>query len=94
MMARRDDDDETPTDGDEIDDDFSAGDGTAATEADVTCPYCFESLSITLDPGSGSHQQYIEDCHVCCKPWTVFVTYDEDGEAEVALEAADEGDGE
>jgi transposase-like protein len=79
---------------DEEDDDLPLGDGTAATEAEVTCPYCSEEQTITLDPGSGDHQQYVEDCQICCRPWTVFVTYDVEGQAEVALEPADEGDGE
>ena len=96
MVRRADDEDEEREDGadDDLEDEFPLGDGTVVTEADVTCPYCFESMSITLDPGSGSHQQYVEDCQVCCRPWTVFVTYDEDGEADVAIEAADEGDNE
>ena len=79
--------------GDEsLDEEFPLGDGTADTEADVTCPYCFESVTIGLDPGSGTHQQYEEDCQVCCRPWTVFVHYTDDGEAEVSVEAADDGD--
>ncbi len=32
-----------------------------------TCPYCFESISILVDP-SESAQKYIEDCEVCCNP--------------------------
>jgi hypothetical protein len=31
------------------------------------CPYCFESISILIDPSEGI-QQYIEDCEVCCNP--------------------------
>ena len=26
-----------------------------------------------LDPGSGTEQEYIEDCPVCCAPMEVFV---------------------
>ena len=93
MGYRAPDDEDTPADDDaSLDEEFPLGDGTAATEAEVRCPYCFETVSVTLDPGSGPHQQYEEDCHVCCRPWTLFVTYDESGEAEVAVEAADEGD--
>ena len=93
MIRRADENGDGPADSDEdLDEEFPLGDGTVAMEADVTCPYCFESMSITLDPGSGPHQQYVEDCQVCCRPWTVFVHYDEDGEADVAVEAADEVD--
>jgi len=31
------------------------------------CPYCWESVSILVDI-SQSHQNYIEDCEVCCNP--------------------------
>src|SRR2546425_6229299 len=39
------------------------------TEADVTCPHCGETMTITLDPGGGRAQEYVEDCQVCCRPW-------------------------
>jgi len=32
-----------------------------------TCPYCFEQISILVDPSQAS-QHYIEDCEVCCNP--------------------------
>jgi hypothetical protein len=33
----------------------------------VTCPYCWESIEITLDL-SVEEQQQVEDCSVCCRP--------------------------
>lgn len=76
--------------GDErLDEDFPLGDGTADTAADVVCPYCGEDVTITVDPGGGPQQHYVEDCPVCCRPWEVSVTYHEDGAAEVWLETAD-----
>lgn len=36
-------------------------------ERRITCPYCGESITIVVDPSSGS-QTYIEDCQVCCQP--------------------------
>jgi hypothetical protein len=71
-------------------DEFDTGDGTAQTEATVTCPYCGEEVEITLDPGSGEVQDYVEDCEVCCKPWQVEVAYHTDGVAEVTLTPIDE----
>ncbi|WP_353266190.1 CPXCG motif-containing cysteine-rich protein [Gemmatimonas sp.] len=56
------------------------------------CPYCGESVEIALDPGSGANQQYIEDCQVCCRPWLVSVSYDEDGTAHVFVDASDDHD--
>ena len=31
------------------------------------CPYCWEEISMLLDPSVGK-QEYIEDCEVCCNP--------------------------
>jgi hypothetical protein len=46
-------------------------------------------MEIGLDPGGGSHQQYVEDCQVCCQPWRVTVRYLPSGLAEVLVEAED-----
>lgn len=73
----------------DLDRDFPLGDGPADTDATVQCPYCSEQVEITLDPGGGSSQQYVEDCAVCCNPWRVSVTY-HDGAAEVSVSALDE----
>ena len=64
---------------------FPLGDGTAETGATVYCPYCNETVEIVIDPGGGSAQQYVEDCEVCCQPWTVSVMYRSDGTAEVSV---------
>jgi hypothetical protein len=72
-MSERDDDDNT--------------EDTVDTEATVLCPYCGELNDISLDPGGGRHQEYVEDCQVCCRPWLVRVTYLPDGGADVSIEA-------
>ncbi|MDH3614753.1 MAG: CPXCG motif-containing cysteine-rich protein [Gammaproteobacteria bacterium] len=41
-------------------------------ERHVHCPFCGESITLVVDPSSGS-QSYIEDCHVCCQPMQVTV---------------------
>jgi hypothetical protein len=74
---------------DSLDDDFPLGDGTAETAAHVDCPCCGEPVEIVLDPGSGTRQEYVEDCEVCCRPWNVSVHYAADGSASVQVEAAD-----
>jgi hypothetical protein len=54
-------------------------------EREVTCPYCAESFSASVDPGgaglggddssSGTTvETYIEDCFVCCRPIQFTVT--------------------
>lgn len=75
-----------------LDEEFPLGDGVADLSGMVSCPYCGESVEITLDPGSGANQQYIEDCQVCCRPWVVSVSYDEDGTAHVFVDASDDHD--
>lgn len=75
---------------DELDEEFPLGDGTADTEAVVLCPYCGQASEIAIDPGSGASQEYVEDCPVCCRPWTVQVSWAPDGAAEVSLAPEDE----
>lgn len=60
-------------------------DSELQTEAEVTCPYCGESMAIVLDAGGGATQEYVEDCQVCCRPWQVHVSYAQGGVAEVWL---------
>ena len=55
------------------------------TEADVTCPHCGKTMTITLDPGGGRAQEYVEDCQVCCRPWRVRLWYDATGAVDVQL---------
>ena len=59
----------------DLDEEFPLGNGTAETSADAACPYCGESVSIAVDPGGGSFQEYVEDCSVCCNPWQVSVHF-------------------
>ncbi|MEH6703983.1 MAG: CPXCG motif-containing cysteine-rich protein [Galbibacter orientalis] len=40
------------------------------------CPYCWEEVSMLLDPSV--NQTYVEDCEVCCNPIEVTVSF-EDG---------------
>jgi len=42
-----------------------------------TCPYCWQRISMVLDPSVES-QTYVEDCEICCKPIEVQCTI-EDG---------------
>jgi hypothetical protein len=76
---------------DELDEEFPLGDGTAEMGATVVCPYCAEINEIALDPGSGTQQEYVEDCQVCCRPWRVVVRYLADGTVDVVAEAEDSG---
>ena len=44
---------------------------------DIQCPFCFEIVTIWIaydDVG-----EMIYDCEVCCRPWTLRVWLDEEG---------------
>lgn len=47
-------------------------------ERDISCPYCGETITVLID-NSVPHQEYIEDCQVCCRPieFVVSVTGDD-----------------
>ena len=78
-----------PLQPDPLDDAFPLGDGTAASEGVVLCPHCGAENTIGLDPGGGSSQEYVEDCHVCCRAWRISVRYGPDGSAAVEVEPLD-----
>lgn len=44
---------------------------------DVECPYCGEQLEIYVEPDVRGG--FVQDCEVCCNPWSVRVHDDEDG---------------
>lgn len=47
-------------------------------EAEATCPYCWETITLDLDLSAGS-QMYTEDCPVCCQPLLVRLSVADDG---------------
>ncbi len=55
----------------------------------IACPYCGESIEIVVDD-SVEHQQYIEDCSVCCRPINVEVSVDADANVSVHCWAENE----
>ena len=57
---------------------------SAHQEAVSTCDSCGEEIVVPVDISAGSHQDYVEDCPVCCHPMTLHVDRDPDGEAHVA----------
>lgn len=74
----------------DLHEEFPLGDGTADAEAIAYCPYCGEENSLSVDPGGGPLQQYVEDCHVCCRPWEVTIRFDHEGHAWADLRTTDE----
>jgi len=56
-------------------------------EASYTCDSCGEDIVIPVDISAGSHQDYVEDCPVCCNPNLIHLDVDEDGQVRVWIEA-------
>jgi hypothetical protein len=52
----------------------------------VTCPYCGEEIEIYVE--LDVRGSYVQDCEVCCNPWMVRVSR-EDDETYVAVSKAD-----
>jgi uncharacterized Zn finger protein len=52
----------------------------------VECPYCGEEVELYLEPDV--HGALVQDCEVCCNPWTIRITSDGD-ERYVSVSRAD-----
>ncbi len=50
-------------------------------EVSYICDSCGEEIVIPVDLSEGSHQQYVEDCPVCCHASVIHVDIDDEGEA-------------
>lgn len=51
----------------------------AAQEASYGCWACGEEIVIPVDIAMGSHQDYVEDCPVCCRPNEIHVELESTG---------------
>lgn len=45
----------------------------------MTCPHCWQQISILIDLSISGRQEFVEDCEVCCNPLN-FVLEVERGE--------------
>jgi hypothetical protein len=58
-------------------------------EATFLCAYCFQVNELVVDASGGTHQEYIEDCQVCCRPNNLLISIDEGlHHAEISAEMA------
>jgi len=55
----------------------------------VECPYCGSFFEALVDT-SVDHQQYIEDCEICCSPIVFIVFVDLAGSAHVETRHQDD----
>lgn len=52
----------------------------AEVEARYVCDSCGEEIVVPIDVTEGRHQDYVEDCPVCCNPMVLHVEIADDGE--------------
>lgn len=50
----------------------------------LTCPHCWEAITVLIDLSAGS-QSYYEDCSVCCRP--IAISFETSGGELVSLNA-------
>ena len=51
--------------------------GPASAQGErVRCPYCGERVRVQAEWLGVPEERYVEDCPVCCRPWSVHVTRD------------------
>ena len=51
--------------------------------ASYVCDACGEEIVIPVDLSGGSHQDYVEDCPVCCRPNVIHISIEDDGEVHI-----------
>lgn len=49
------------------------------TEASYVCESCGERIVIPIDATEGHHQEYVEDCPVCCHSNVIRLDIRDDG---------------
>ncbi len=58
------------------------------SESSVECPFCGEpgEIAADFDPSEPGQQVFVQDCAVCCRPWSVTVEVGHDGEVRFSVE--------
>jgi uncharacterized Zn finger protein len=55
-------------------------------QVEIQCPYCGEWVAIAVSPDTWG--ELVQDCEVCCRPWQLEVTRDDDDVLQVAVTRA------
>ena len=55
-------------------------------ELTLQCPYCFETVEVAFE--RDLEGQLVQDCEVCCRPWSVWIRRDSDGTPTVTVDRA------
>lgn len=56
------------------------------SEYTAHCPFCGARLTLFIDTSSGTDHAYTEDCHVCCQPMLVHLSFSDGGQWYIHLE--------
>jgi len=54
----------------------------------VTCPHCWENITLWVDLSAGA-QSYYEDCSVCCRPIAISFEANDGELTSLNVEASD-----
>lgn len=65
-----------------------SGSRSTNLEATYVCDSCGEEIVVPIDVTAGDHQDFVEDCPVCCNPMVLHV--DIDGDEDVRAEGRHE----
>jgi len=57
-------------------------------EQSIQCPYCGETFTLLIDV-TYTDEDYIEDCHICCRPITVSLIESADGHWQAVVKDQD-----
>ncbi len=57
---------------------FGASKALPAASHRAQCPYCGERVQVQAEPYGAAEESYVEDCPVCCRPWTVQLSREAD----------------
>ena len=52
---------------------------SAQFEQEQRCPYCGDSVLVSVAPEESDGARYVEDCPTCCRPWSVELTREGEG---------------
>lgn len=54
-------------------------------EKTITCPYCWESFDIVIEPSIEAGESYVEDCYICCRPIEIYIASQRGEESEIRI---------
>ncbi|OGI19775.1 MAG: hypothetical protein A3B68_08160 [Candidatus Melainabacteria bacterium RIFCSPHIGHO2_02_FULL_34_12] len=59
---------------------------SAEEDCFINCPFCLESIAVRIDRTGGQNQFLTYDCEVCCRPITLQVEINDDGNINIMTE--------